>query len=71
MKESVLKQKWYYRFAVVLFWASQLLIVVAGIYQGLGVSDLIIGFAVYTLIMMAIWKVIIYISFGKIEKDNK
>lgn len=69
--KSELNQKWYYKGAKIFFWSLQLLVLIAVIYNGGGIIDIILGFALYWAIMIGIWKVFIMIKFGKIEKDDK
>lgn len=71
IKQSELNKKWYYRLAKVLFWVFQVAVLIAILYNGGGIVDLIFGFAIYCGILIGIWKVIIYVSFGKVEKDVK
>lgn len=72
IKKSELKQKWYFRGAKVFFWLVQSLVIVAMLSQGKGsVIDLILGFVIYALILIGIWKLFLYIAFGGVEKEAK
>ncbi len=72
IKRSELNKKWYSRGARVFFWLIQLLVVIAMLSQGKGsIIDLVLGFVIYTLILVGIWKIFLYVAFGGVEKEAK
>jgi len=70
IKQSELNQKWYSKSAKIFFWSVQVLVVIAIISRGGGIVDLVLCLALYGVVLIGIWKVIIYFTHGKIEKDN-
>ena len=71
IKQSELNQKWYSKSAKIFFWIFQALVVVAIISRGGGIIDLVLCLALYGVVLIGIWKVIIYFIHGKIEKGDK
>lgn len=69
IKQSELNQKWYCRGAKVFFWFTQVIVAIAVLTQGEGIIDVIMGFAVYSLILIGLWKIFLYIAFGGVEKE--
>lgn len=73
IKQSELNRKWYSMCAKIFFWLFQTVFAIATLSQGKGifiVFDLIIGFVLWLLILIGIWKIIVYLIHGKIEKDD-
>lgn len=70
IKQSELNQKWYYRGAKVFFWFTQAIVAIALLTQSKGIVDVIMGFAVYSLILIGLWKIFLYIAFGGVEKES-
>lgn len=71
IKQSDLVQKWYYGGAQIFFWSFQGLVALVMIFDHKGIIDIILGFAVYSLILIVAWKIILYIAFDGVEKDNQ
>lgn len=71
IKKSELEKKWYFRGAKVFFWVFQLLVIFSMFLNDMGnILDIILGFALYTLILTVLWKLILYVAFGGVENDK-
>ena len=71
IKKSELEQKWYFRGSKVFFWAFQIVVLIAMISQGKGnLLDIIMGFALYSLILIGLWRLFLYVAFGGVENDK-
>ena len=87
IKKSTLEQKWYYRVAKVFFIILPILIIPLLLNGKINVCDtsqkstfdllqknivyIAIGLTSYFLILMAVWKIFLYIVFGGLEDDTK
>ena len=87
IKKSTLEQKWYYRVAKVFFIILPILIIFLLLNGKINVCDtsqkstfdllqknivyIAIGLTSYFLILMAVWKIFLYIVFGGLEDDTK
>ena len=87
IKKSTLEQKWYYRVAKVFFIKLPILIIFLLLNGKINVCDtsqkstfdllqknivyIAIGLTSYFLILMAVWKIFLYIVFGGLEDDTK